>query len=346
MDVKNSIITTLGIEGKDRFYVYALCDKRNHRPFYIGKGQSDRMWQHEEGFEAELKSIDCLRIPDKDKEELKEAVSEKHKKISELGNNVEKIIIKWGLEENEAFMAESALINLLNYSEKTLTNIVNGHASQREKEKTNNTSAMNDFEFFNNCCKPPVIFEEISDKCLFISINELYPQCLEQPIEMRDSAIEEATRGCWVIGKNRSTPKYLFGVYQSRICGVYRITDKKSNFDLTEFPVFPNNIRSKEKECISKINDDGNPSNYDLLSKSTKKSFEEYSKEFNTTVRSKIKKGVTVDYKKEYDNWQKRYYFICKKCTDEKIINMLGRIIKKKDDKSIFGSGNPLRYNY
>lgn len=338
----NSILSTLGQDGvEDRFYVYALCDKRNHMPFYIGKGQGDRMWQHEKGYEEELKN-DALSGAIFEKE-----LSAKHEKIRELGKeNVEKIIIKWGLTEDEAFMAESALINLLKYTQSLLTNIVNGHASPKEKSLIDRTAAMNEEEFYNLCCKPAVTYTDIKHNCLFININVLYPECLKESIEKQQWAIKETTRGCWAVGHSRKNPEYLFAVYQSRICGIYKVLERRQNLDLKDFPQFPKDIRKEEMLCIEKIICEGTPKDYDYLSPKTKECFVDYSNKFNATVRKNIKKGISIDYKKEYDNWKKRYYFICEECLDENLIELLGCVVQQQDGGSIFGSGQPLRYNY
>ena len=342
MDNINSILSTLGQEGVDKYYVYALCDKRNHIPFYIGKGQGDRMWQHEKGYAEELKNNASSDI-----DSLKKELSAKHMKIQELGENVEKIIIKWGLTEDEAFMAESALINLLNYTQGVLTNIVNGHASQKEKTSLiHSTAAMNEVEFYNLCCKPEVIYTDIKYNCLFININVLYPECLKEPIKKRPWAIKETTRGCWVVGQSRKNPEYLFAVYQSRICGIYRVLERRNNLDLKDFPQFPKDIRREEMLCIEKIVANGTPEDYSVLDEKAKECFVDYSNKYNATVRNNIKKGITIDYKKEYDNWKKRYYFICEECTDKNLIELLGCVVQQRDGGSIFGSGNPLSYNY
>ena len=45
---KELICKTLG-QGNDKkkYYVYMLCGAKN-KPFYIGKGEGGRIWQHEE----------------------------------------------------------------------------------------------------------------------------------------------------------------------------------------------------------------------------------------------------------------------------------------------------------
>ena len=58
--VKRAIVDTLGRDNEvDRYYVYALCEETDdgYKPFYIGKGQIDRVWQHEE----DAKKLTMLR---------------------------------------------------------------------------------------------------------------------------------------------------------------------------------------------------------------------------------------------------------------------------------------------
>ena len=82
------------------YYVYALIDPRDNKVFYIGKGIGNRVFSHE---------IESGRLSDSEKK--------KHRQIRDIeanGYSVTRVIVNWGLSENEAFAAEATLINLLN----------------------------------------------------------------------------------------------------------------------------------------------------------------------------------------------------------------------------------------
>ena len=102
------------IESLNGFYVYALIDPRNEKVFYIGKGTGNRVFSHEiesgKSRESEKKKIQQIR------------------EIENSGYSVKRLIVNWGLSENEAFVAEATLINLLNrMPDIQLTNEVSGH---------------------------------------------------------------------------------------------------------------------------------------------------------------------------------------------------------------------------
>ena len=134
-DQKRIFQTIEKYPGQD-YYVYALCDE--NIPFYIGKGKAERVLQHLK--EADNRSVEeAMQMADDESNDIKnpQKNSEKIERIRVAGDNLQHVIIKWGLTEHEAFMCESALINLLKFSKdaviEKLTNAVNGHASDSEK---------------------------------------------------------------------------------------------------------------------------------------------------------------------------------------------------------------------
>ena len=107
---------------KDKYYVYGLYEEGKQLPFYIGKGEGTRLISHIDEALTEVAQEENIQISKKIQ------IIRKHK------GNIIPVIIKFGLTEHEAFMAESALINLINFSkeDEELTNIVSGHASKTE----------------------------------------------------------------------------------------------------------------------------------------------------------------------------------------------------------------------
>ena len=102
------------LDSLNGYYVYALLDPRDNQVFYIGKGIGNRVFSHELESGKETKS---------EKQKLQRIRS-----IESDGFFVKRLIVNWGLSEEEAFIAEATLINLLNYIPQfQLTNEVSGH---------------------------------------------------------------------------------------------------------------------------------------------------------------------------------------------------------------------------
>lgn len=377
---KEKIISTLdGDGGKNRFYVYALCDE-NHKPFYIGKGEGGRVWAHEEGKEKETEKIEKKNVSKEEKEKMLEELSEKYKKIDVIGKDkVEKVIIKWGLTEPEAFMAESALINLCNYPDNTLTNVVSGHASEAEKKNgiefgnTDKTKARSVNAFLEDCCKELLILEKgdivnpegesvLKEfgkiKILFINIGDNYSKCKGESDEGKDWEIMETARGCWKMAEKR-TPDYLFATNNSIIRGVYKIKEIKSvlavNIEKNEngeekendFRKFPTKLKDRELKVIKQLKGHSDIDSIEELKDGA--AFKELIDNDKSDSRNKMKNGEKINYDDELKKWKQRKYIICEP-VDEKIKGIFcGKVIKKREAdgyKSIFGSGNPIKYNY
>ena len=355
-DEKNKIANTLTPtkNTEDGYYVYGLFDKSTKKPFYIGKGHEGRVFDHEKEKEEneeilkkeveenlkndkEYKELKGKEKTDYREERLKEAKKKfnaKHEKIDDLkkDNKLETVIIKWGLTEKEAFMAESALINLYNYMNKDnkddeLTNIVNGYASTREKlSRSPESKAYSTDDFLNECAPETIEFDKIPVNVLFIKINKLYPYCYEN--KDRDWAIYEAMRGCWNINKKRfdKNVDFVCALYNKQIVSMYPV-DNSCLIDSDhiierqdEFPEFPIDIRKKEKETRLLIaylkNSNGGKLSYEDFNKLTDSDIEKYQKSWDYTqwnysieeIKAYLKNDVGLNSEKKFKSWNNKKF--------------------------------------
>ena len=182
--------------SEQKYYVYALIDPRDEKVFYIGKGTDERLFCHE-----------------KESDKSPESQIEKLKKIEEIEKNalnVKRVILHYGLTESQAFAAEAALINLLNFKQETkLSNIVAGHG-------VHEALTVEDFELRHGAERLKA--EDIKHNILVIKINQLFYW------GMSEEEIYEATRGNWVVSLNRvrNDIEYVFAVYNKLVVGVYK----------------------------------------------------------------------------------------------------------------------------
>lgn len=193
------------VKQKLKYYVYALIDPKNDEIFYIGKGVNDRIFQHEtENIGME---------------------SSKHRRIESIkriGKEVKKVIILHGLTEEEAFAAEAALINVMQFlTPDKLTNVVSGHHSDpvmtvEEIERFYGAEYLTEKDIFHNL--------------LVIKINSLYDY------NMADREIMDCARGHWRINvENAKNMDYLVAVYRGQVVGVYENMQWYSSGIATEF---------------------------------------------------------------------------------------------------------------
>lgn len=349
------IITALG-NGKDAYYVYMLCENIDGipKPFYIGKGIKNRIFQHEIGAEQELKerTKEIVENPNTSPDEkekllvlLKDEISKKHKKINVLGtDNVIKIIVKYGLTEDEAFMAESALINAysLTNGRDSLTNIVNGHMSIREKENVScSTKARTLEDFLDNCASEEKSAIDIDEPVLFLKIKELYPKCMQLPDSQQEEAIYDSCRACWILNNNKIKKiKYVFALYNSQVVGIYSVNEnswkQRAQIDDT-FPKFPQDARQPEFD-------------YSIIAKNCKTLIE-----MKNSCKQHYDKFLKISKLDEDDEsgfaaWKNRYYF--NRITEEipaKIASFKNCILVKPNGNKFFsekGNRSEKMYNF
>jgi hypothetical protein len=119
-----------------QYYVYALIDPRDNKPFYIGKGKDRRVQSHFKEAEQIPYGITLSEISEDEMEELERFGNvEKLVKIRELFDEGYKFedmarVLAKGLDEESAFTIECFLIKTM-YGDDNLTNRVIGKHSDR-----------------------------------------------------------------------------------------------------------------------------------------------------------------------------------------------------------------------
>lgn len=183
------------LNSDGEYYVYGLIDPRTEKLFYIGKGTGNRVFQHVAESDKNPESEKAKLITIKD--------------IELSGNSVKHILINWGLTESEAFAAEAALINLVNYiSADTLTNIVSGHHSE---------GCMTVEEIEHNYGALSLLPEDFTHRTLVIKINKLYNR------KMTPEELYDTVRGVWRADINKAQQvEYVLGVYNNLIVCCYK----------------------------------------------------------------------------------------------------------------------------
>ncbi len=202
---KQSVIESL------KYYVYALVDPRDNRIFYVGKGVGNRVYQHTQAaIEEDSQSLKLSTIRD----------------IKNRGLEVMYYIIRHNLTEQEAYLVESSIIDLLTYpafnKEHILTNIVSGHHQWNEGIKTDD-----EINILYDC---PKIEPNPDDRLLLVSLNRTYKQSKASGVYCRANYYESA-RKYWAISAEKANKiDYILGVYK----GVVRIVIEVKSHSICE----------------------------------------------------------------------------------------------------------------
>lgn len=197
------------IEGL-KCYVYVLVDPRDNCVFYVGKGSGNRVYQH-----AQAALVD-------DSSSLKLSTI---REIKGLGLDVKYYIIRHNLTEQEAYLVESSIIDLLTYpafnKENILTNIVSGHHQWNEGIKTD--------EEINILYDCPKIEPIPGDRLLLVSLNKSYKQSKATGVYRRANDYESARKYWKIAAWKAEKIDYILGVYK----GVVRVVIKVNTHDVT-----------------------------------------------------------------------------------------------------------------
>lgn len=202
MEFKQSVKEALA------YYVYALVDPRDNRIFYIGKGRGNRVFQHAEA--ALDESEQSLKL-----DTIRRIISE--------GRQVAYYILRHNLEEKEAYLVESTLIDMLTYPKfnraNQLTNLSTGHHQWDEGIKS--------VEELNALYDCPKIEIKDGDYILLVSLNQSYNQTKAKGVYKRID-LYESTRKYWAIGSGQAEKvNYVLGVYKGIVRCVIKVKSHK-----------------------------------------------------------------------------------------------------------------------
>lgn len=179
-----------------QYYVYILIDSRNGKPFYVGKGFANRVFNH----------LQCAL-----EEEINNDKYDTIRSIIAENVEVKHLIIRHGLTEKQAFEIESTIIDLLDYLNFEITNKVLGHNTYENGIRTTDEI----IRLYN-----AQSLTAVDDDVIFININKLYKRGGDV------EKIYQATKSSWVISKNRINKlKFVLSEYRGLIVEVFEVDE-------------------------------------------------------------------------------------------------------------------------
>lgn len=183
------------------YYVYRLVDPRNGQTFYVGKGKNNRVFAH---IKESLINFNGESYLEEDEDETSAKIQQ-IREIKQAGLNVIIFVHRWGLQENEAFEVEAALIDC--YS--GLTNKQAGHDSERGVANIEMIKRTLELKIFDE--------NNVSNKeYMIIKIRQDF-------VTERGGSIYETVRGHWKIDPIKArTYKYVFASLYGEVVGIYK----------------------------------------------------------------------------------------------------------------------------
>lgn len=178
-----------------KYYVYMLLDPSDNKPFYVGKGVENRVFNH---------LADALTNTDTSNDKY-----DKIREIVQSGKTVSHIIVRHGLSESEAFQIEASLIDTLTYCGLLLSNIVGGHNSiEKGLMTTEEIKGLYNAQPLN----------EMGSDCVLININKTYKR------GNGTNPIYQATKETWLISEWRLPQiKYVLSEFRGLIVEVFEV---------------------------------------------------------------------------------------------------------------------------
>lgn len=185
------------------FYVYLLIDPDGGDVFYVGKGVGNRCFAHLK--EARKTEADSARDYPK---------LARIRAIEEAGNEIRIEILRHGLTESEAFLLESAAIDLA-----SLLGVPDNRVRGRNTDAFGRRSVAD----LNAQYGATPVGIDPAHRVALIRINRRFER------GMTDDELYEATRAWWRIGSRSrnlgaaTAPEWAFAVYGGVVRAVYRI---------------------------------------------------------------------------------------------------------------------------
>jgi uncharacterized protein len=222
-------------------YVYMLLDPQDNLPFYVGKGNNNRIFEH---IKCALKDSDISTF--------------KYDKIREIKSKeqmIRHVIVRHGLTDKEAFQIEASLIDTLNYCRIGLLNQQGGHNSIEKGLMTSD-------EIIQKYNAKPL--DNIPNDFVIININSSYNKLKKNArnkgVNIDQTAIYQATKETWFISKDKVNQlKYVLSEYKGLIVEVFKVDENgwyvkqrgknKTVFDKNKMPILDDK-GNKEKAIV------------------------------------------------------------------------------------------------